>query len=236
MWTTTQIAGRSADVFTPERPRFVLLFLPDIDGITLRDNETWTTLLQQHSLACVVPDGGEGWWLDVIYPPFHETLTPENYLLEELLPWLTATFGERTFALTGVGMGGQGALRMGFRHPEPFKIVAGLNSYVDFQDAYGSSSSLDTIFTSREQARLATPILQIQARCPTHLWFACDPNSAWHRGNDRLASKLTALGENYSADLETSTCGHSWNYYDCMAPRLLRFVAEALEKESRRLM
>lgn len=237
MWTTSPIAGRLAEVYTPAQVRAVVLFLPDIDGQTLRDHDTWATLFAQHGLACVVLDGGESWWLDRVVESFHPTQTAEDYLLEEVLPWVRANIGTQPVALAGIGMGGQGALRISFRHPETFKMVGTLAAALDFHEAYGSGSALDTTFTSKEQARLATTILQIQGwKWPTHLWFTCDPNNIWHRGNDRLASKLTALGVPFTADLETTTCGHSWACYNAVAPRLVRFLAEATAKEAKRLL
>ena len=75
MWESVTIGGRSADVFTPaDRPRFVLAFLADLDGVTLRDNPVWTAQLAANRLACVCPAGAETWWLDRVWPPFD----PEN--------------------------------------------------------------------------------------------------------------------------------------------------------------
>lgn len=238
MWSTLTFAGRTAEVFTPvERVRHVLLFLPDIDGETLRDHPIWTTLLNQYGMACAVLDGGDSWWLDRVHDAFHPDRTPEQYLLDDVLPWIESTFGHCPIALAGLGMGGQGAIRIGVRHPDTFKIVAGINAALDFHDAYGSGSSLDTLFASREQCRLATPILQIQGwRWPSHLWLACEPNSVWLRGNERFASKLTALGVPFTADFTTTACGHSWSYYDTLAPRLLRTLNDAMTLEARRLL
>lgn len=238
MWQRLELVGRAVEVFTPsERPRFVMVFLADIEGTTLRDNDTWTNLLRTHEAACVVPDGGASWWLAKADPAFHSTYAPEEWLLQELLPWIDQRWGTKLVPLVGVGMGGQGVIRMGLRHPQQFSIVASVQAYLDFHEAYGSGSSLDTLFESRELCRLATPVLQIQgAKWPTHLWMSCDPNSAWFRGHERFTSKLTALGVNYTADFESCTCGHTWNYYDFMAPRVLRFVSEAWAKESRRLL
>jgi hypothetical protein len=71
---------------------------------------------------------------------------------------------------------------------------------------------------------------------PPYVWFACDPDSPWLRGNDRLHEKLMALGVPHTVDFDTRVCGHSWTYFDRLAPTVIRFVAEGLDRESRRLV
>jgi hypothetical protein len=44
------------------------------------------------------------------------------------------------------------------------------------------------------------------------------------------------MGVPHTTDFATRGCGHSWAYYDRLAPAVLRFVVEALEKEARRLV
>ncbi len=48
--------------------------------------------------------------------------------------------------------------------------------------------------------------------------------------------KLSALGIMHEHDLETSAGGHSWAYYNHMAPRAVGFLAERLEQERRRVV
>jgi S-formylglutathione hydrolase FrmB len=72
---------------------------------------------------------------------------------------------------------------------------------------------------------------------PPHFFFCIDPDDArWYRGNDRLHEKLSALGIAHTFDLTTRAGGHSWDYFNHMAERAVRFVVEGLEQESRRLL
>ena len=240
MWESIDIGGRSADVFTPaDRPRFVLLFLPHFDRVTLKDNFVWTTLLAATRFACVCPDGGESWWSDRICPSFAHNQSAESYLLDEVLPWSLARFAipNNAIALAGIGSGGQGALRLGFKHPNRFRAVAALEAALDHYELYGRGSALDEMYPSREHCRQDGAGLHIHpANWPPTIWFACDPDSPWQRGNDRLHEKLMALGVPHTIDLTTPACGHSWAYYDRQAPHLMRLVVDGLERESRRLV
>ena len=240
MWETSAIGGRSADVYTPaDRPRFVLVFLPDLDDVTLRDNPAWTGLLAADRLACVCPTGGESWWSARVCPSLDPGRSGEAYLLTDVLPWAVDRFGVRptAVALAGVGAGGQGALRLGFKYPDRFRAVASLGGSIDHYEVYGRGTCLDEMYPSREHVRQDGVMLHVDPHdWPANVYFACDPDSPWLRGNDRLHEKLIALGAPHATDFTTRACGHSWTYYDALAPAVVRFVVEGLEKESRRLV
>ena len=140
--------------------------------------------------------------------------------------------------LQGISMGGQGALRLAFKHPSLFPVVAGIASALDYHDLYGQGMPLDDLYESKEQCRQDTAILHVHpAQYPGHIFFCVDPDDErWFRGNDRLHEKLSALGMPHEADLTTRAGGHSWDYFNHMAERVERFIAAGLEQESRRLL
>jgi S-formylglutathione hydrolase len=86
------------------------------------------------------------------------------------------------------------------------------------------------MYPGREHARQDTAVLHVHPRAwPPHVWFACSPESAWYRGNDRLHEKLGAMGVPHTARLD-----------DPLDPRqlvgpMLEFATAALDRESRRL-
>ena len=71
---------------------------------------------------------------------------------------------------------------------------------------------------------------------PRHIWFCCDPADRWHESAERLRSKLVALGIPHEYDLDTAGGGHSFDYYNRMAPTAIRFIAEQLERERLRVV
>ena len=66
------------------------------------------------------PEGGVRW---------------ESFLMEDLIPHLRATCkvgtGRRSTAITGISMGGYGALKISFAHPEQFAAVAVMNPMME---------------------------------------------------------------------------------------------------------
>jgi S-formylglutathione hydrolase len=241
-WTRLTIAGKEADVFDPPggRPRFGVLFLHGHGLETLADQPAFTDVLARLQLACVCPHGQRSWWADRVCAEFDPAVTPERYLLASVLPLFAQRWDihPRAVGLLGISMGGQGALRLAFKHPELFPVAAAISAALDYHEVYGRGTALDAMYDSKEQCRQDTALMHVPPfRPPPHLFFCIDPDdTAWYRGNDRLHEKLTALGVPHTLDLTTRAGGHSWDYFNHMAERALRFVHARLEQESRRLL
>jgi len=240
IWTTTEIAGRPADVFEPAvKPRLAVLFLHDADEQTLRGRPAFTALFDELGLGCVCPHAGASWWVDRACPGFPPPLTPERYLLDRVVPFLREHWGvePRSLGLLGIGMGGQGALRLAFKHARTFAVVAALAPAIDYHELYGRGTPLDDIYDSKEQCRQDTAALHVPpSDYPPHIFFAVDPDDPWSRGSDRLHEKLTALGIAHESDLTTAAGGHTWTYCDALADRAVRFIHTGLVQQGRRLL
>jgi S-formylglutathione hydrolase len=242
-WERVEIAGKSADAYDPpgkDRPRFGVLFLHGIGLETLRDRPHFTRVLDELGLACLCPHGQRSWWADRICPEFDAGVTPERHLLQQVLPCCDQRWGLKPGAvgLLGISMGGQAVLRLAFKYPDRFPAAAGISSALDYHELYGSGMVLDEMYDSKEQCRQDTALLHIHpSNHPPHLFFCIDPDDElWYRGNDRLVEKLNALGIEHQADLQTRAGGHSWDYFNHMAERSLRFLHAGLVQQSRRLL
>jgi pimeloyl-ACP methyl ester carboxylesterase len=239
-WESTCIAGKTADVFAPARPpRFGMVFLHDLDGITLAEEPVFTRLLTDHNLACVCPHGDQSWWGDRLCPEFDARVSPECYLLKSGLPFFEERWrlAPKAIGLLGIGMGGQGALRLAFKHARLFSTVAAIAPALDYHELYGQGTALDVMYDSKEQCRQDTALLHVPPnKPPAHLYFAIDPDDRWHRGCDRLHEKMNALGVEHSFELTPGGGGHTWEYFDKMAGRAMAFLVRGLDEESRRLL
>jgi S-formylglutathione hydrolase FrmB len=239
MWSEIAVAGKHVEVYEPPgKARFALLFLHPLGLETLRGRPAYTKLFDELNLACVCPHGQRSWWVDRVCPEFDPKLTPERHLLDNIVPLMQQRWNMRGIGVFGISMGGQGALRLAFRHPDRFPACAGIASALDFHEHYGAGLPLDEMYDSKEHARQDTAILHINpTRYPPHIYFCIDPDDQrGARGNDRLHEKLSALGIPHTIDLTTQAGGHSWQYFDHMAEPTVRFLYDALVKESRRLL
>ena len=242
-WTQILIDGIVVDVFEPDNePRAAegsaLLFLHGHGRITLRENAAWTAALARNSLRAVCPHGQRSWWLDRICPEFHRKFTPLGFLRNQLVSFVRERWnsGPPMIGLTGVSMGGQGALQLAYRHAREFPVVAAVAPLVDLQDWYGQGFPLDNMFETAEEARQSGVILQLHPLAwPRHQLLLCDPtDDIALTGVDRLTMKLSSSGIPHETDLETIHGAHTWQYFNAVADRVVDYIADRLGSVERR--
>ena len=244
-WSTITIDGRECAVFAPPDPLpgRALVYLHDLRGESLRDCPPLCAAVEAARLPVIAPQSGRSWWLDRPMPGFDAVFTPERFVVDRLRPEIEARFGARPpgIAVMGIGMGGQGALRLAYRHPAVFPVSAAITPAIDFHRAMREAGEradgelFDTLwetFGDVERARQDTAILHVHPlNWPRHQFFASDPADVhWHDGADRLHSKLVALGIPHTAALEPRA-----DFIATAAAEAVRFVLAALDQESRRL-
>lgn len=241
-WNQVEIGGKPAKIFFPAKrspANFVVLFLHGHGQGTLDANAVYTAHLERLGIACVCPQGKRSWWGNRVCREFDPTVTPAEYLREAVLPWIETHChaAPPAVGLLGVSMGGQGALRLAYRYPQQFPVVAALAPAVDFHIWHGRGLPLDEIYRDAEAARQDTATLLLHPlNWPRHQLIMCDPtDEEWLEGAQRLASKLYSTGIPYESDFETRHGGHSWDYFNHVAPRVMQFLHDSLEQESRRL-
>lgn len=241
-WTTISIDGKQADVFEPDSPKpdRAMIHLHAHGLITLKNNEAYSRELNQHGLRVVCPHGKRSWWLREICDEFDSKITSFDFVRENVVSWIAHNWqvGTPNIALAGNSMGGQGAIQLSYRCGREFPILAAVSPTIDFYTLWGHGIPLDAMFLSPEEARQQSAILHLHPlNWPRHQLIVCDPSDAdWLPSAERLASKLYSSGIPFESDFETSNGGHCWEYFDKMAPRVVEFVANALEQESMRLV
>jgi hypothetical protein len=94
------------------------------------------------------------------------------------------------------------------------------------------------MYPDPEAARQDTAILHVHPlNWPRHQFFCCDPDDyRWWESADRLRMKLYSLGIPHERDLETTGGGHGFDYYNRMAGRAIKFLADKLDEERRRIV
>jgi hypothetical protein len=244
-WSTITVAGHVCELFEPPRPLpgRAVIYLHDVTEQPLQLQPALRDVMEEAGLPTIAPRTGRSWWLDRIMPGFDKELTPERFILERVRAEVAQRFGVQPpgIALIGTGMGGQGALRISYRHPTVFPVSAAIAPAIDFHlamrecDIRDDGEYYDTLWETYgdvERARQDTAILHVHPlNWPRHQWFASDPADIhWHDGAARLQSKLRALGIPHTAVLDPRD-----PLAANLAPDAVRFVVDALSQESRRL-
>lgn len=220
----------------PAEARGVVLYLHDEDGTV---PETLPERLVGLSLGLVAPDGGRTWWSDRLLPEWDGQVTAERWVLERLLPWLESEHGVEPPAvgLLGVGMGGQGALRLAYKHPNTLPVAAAVSPKVDCQNVLEAGDpALRAMYRDGEDARQDSATLHIHPlNWPRNQWFCANPEDyEWFESSDRLKMKLFSLGVMHECDLETAL--PPAEYETVMLERAVDFVSERLERERLRVV
>lgn len=86
-------------------------------------------------LAFVCPDGGfDSWYFD---SPVDPSIRYETFITKELIAYIDARYPTRADrehrAITGLSMGGHGALYLGIRHKDVFGAAGAISGGVDFR-------------------------------------------------------------------------------------------------------
>lgn len=244
VWTEETVGGHPCDVYTPAEPHpwnYTLIYLHGVHLNRLVDKAAFQEQFDKHGLGVVAPMTGQSWWTDRLCPDFDATITAEQHVLQNVLPFVQERFGAETprIGLFGTSMGGQGALRLAYKHPQRFPVVAAISPAIDFHTRFREGDPvLEAMYPNMEAARQETALLYIHPlNWPRLQFFCCDPSDhRWWDSADKLRMKLASLGVPHEVDLETSGGGHGFEYYSRMAERTINFLARGLEMERGRLV
>ena len=249
-WSTISVDGHACELFEPSPRRVAgraIIYLHDLDEGPLQQSTGIRDLFEAAGLPLIAPRAGRSWWLDRIVPAFDRGVTPERFVVDGVRTEIDRRFGVQNpgIAVIGTGMGGQGALRIAYRHPTIFPVAGAIAPSIDFHLAMrdadsredgGLFATLWETYGDVERGRQDTAILHVHPlNWPRHQCFAADPaDLRWHDGAARLHGKLVALGIPHVAWLE-GRGGNGPAFRDAAAGDVLRFVLEALDREALRI-
>ena len=243
-WSPAEVGGHAVHVYEPPEPSehgYTVIYLHGAAQGLLSDHAPFCRELDRHGLRAVAPMTGESWWADRVSPAFDPAITAERHVLDRVVPFVAERFGAEPprIALLGTSMGGQGALRLAFKYPSKFPVVAAISPAIDFYIRWQEGDPvLRAMYADAEAARQDTATLHVHPLSwVRHLWFCCDPtDTQWYESSDRLRMKLGSMGIPFESDLETEAGGHGFTYYNAMAERAIGFIANGLERERLRIV
>jgi len=236
-WSAVEVDGRQVEIYDPgyDDPLGCVLYLHGHGKVGLAENRIFTQLLHDNKLIAVCPDGGQAWWMDDVCPDFDQQVTPMQWLREAIVPFIERKWqiASPRIALLGTSMGGQGALQLAYRYAREFPVVAAISPAVDFHQLHGHGLPLDSMYENLEDARQETVVLNLHPLAwPRHQFLCCDPQDEdWFDGCARLGMKLSSSGIMYQRDFETSAGGHSWDYFNHMAPQAFDHLVTGLTQQ-----
>ena len=137
MWSTIELAGHACEVFEPTQPsehQYVIVYLHGVSGEWLNDKPAFTEQFERFGLRVIGPRTQRSWWSDRICDEFDMQKTAESFVKDDVMCHIQDHWGVTTprVALLGTSMGGQGALRLSYKYPGLFPVVAAISPAIDY--------------------------------------------------------------------------------------------------------
>jgi S-formylglutathione hydrolase FrmB len=172
----------------------------------------------QHSIIIVCPDGGYGSWY--WNSPVDPKSQYETFISEELVKAIDAkykTIKDRTGrAITGLSMGGHGALYLAIRHQDVFGAAGSMSGGVDirpFPNNWDMARQLGTYAEQPERWEKNTVINMLNLLTPNSLAIIidCGTDDFFYKVNENLHQQL--LYRNIPHDYISRPGAHTWPYW-----------------------
>ena len=201
----------------------------------IKKGKGFETLADERRMIIVCPDGGvSSWYFD---SPVDESCRYETYIVRELVPWIDKNY--RTISspkgrgITGLSMGGHGALYLAFRNQDVFGAAGSMSGGVDirpFPNNWSLIERLGTYAQHPENWEKNTVINMLHLLTPGSLALIIDCGSGdfFYKVNRQLHEKLS--DRNIPHDFISRPGAHDWNYWKNAVKYQLLFMSEFFNK------
>lgn len=189
----------------------------------------------KYQIIIVCPDGGYSSWY--FNSPIDSTMKYETYIGQELPEYIDNHFPSiktrNARAITGLSMGGHGALFLAFRHSEIFGACGSMSGGVNL---YGSANKFDiakrigdTINYANNWKELSiTGVINHYPKDSVHIIIDCGYDDIFYKDNHLLHDKMVAL--KIPHDYIERPGKHDWAYWRNALPYQLLFFSMYFDK------
>lgn len=197
-------------------------------------NWTERTKIVEHAagkqLIIVMPDGANSWYVDRANQASDAW---ESYLTKDLIAEVDTTFrtknARESRMIAGLSMGGYGALKAAFKHPELYALAASFSGAFDItrpNDTFRGESKPDVMQVFGpigSDTRKANDVYTLAAASTPsslpYLWIACGTSDPWLEPNREIARALKSRSAAY--EFHERPGGHDWMFWDWAITSLL---------------
>lgn len=177
-----------------------------------------TKLADQFQIMVVCPDGAaDSWYWD---SPQDPTYRYETYVAKELVNWIDARYktikGKHGRAISGLSMGGHGALYLAMKHPETFGAAGSTAGGVDirsFPNNWRIANHLGAYaeYPDRWSQHTVMGLLHLLKPGELSLIIDCGIEDFFYKVNEELHAQL--LYRNIPHTYITGPGKHEWPYW-----------------------
>lgn len=183
----------------------------------------------QYKCIIVCPDGGFSSWYWDSY--LDSNFRYETYISKELVNWIDSQYktikNKNGRAITGLSMGGHGALYLAFKHADVFGAAGSMSGGVDirpFPINWDMAKRLGAYAENPERWEKNTVINLLHLLTPGKLALIidCGTDDFFFRVNEELHQQL--LLRNIPHDYITRPGSHNWEYWKNAIEYQLLFI------------
>lgn len=231
------VLPRGYGLITSRRSHYPVLYL--LHGWS-GHHDSWfknTSLVQyaqDYQLIIVTPEGDNGWYTDSASVPSDKY---ETYFLQEIIADVDSRY--RTIAerrgrsVAGYSMGGFGALKFAFKHPELFTLAASMSGALDATKRTDDASLVQTFGEPNSPVREANDLQQLLRKFPSdrqaslpYLYLDCGTGDPWLGSNRDFANLLWE--RKMVHEYRQVPGGHTWDYWDRQVREVLQVAADRM--------
>ncbi|MGZ3952449.1 MAG: alpha/beta hydrolase [Flavisolibacter sp.] len=170
-----------------------------------------------YQVIIVCPDGNNSWYWD---SPVDSNFKYETYVSKELVSWIDSKYktirNKKGRAITGLSMGGHGALYLALRHQDVFGAAGSMSGGVDirpFPNNWDMALRLGKYADHPQNWEQYTVINMLNLLQPNSLALIidCGTEDFFFKVNENLHEQL--LYRNIPHDYITRPGAHNWNYW-----------------------
>jgi S-formylglutathione hydrolase FrmB len=175
-------------------------------------------LADTYHVLIVCPDGGSaGWYFD---SPTNKNSQYETYVADELVKYIDqhyATLTSKKYrAITGLSMGGHGALFLAFRHQGVFGAAGSMSGGVDirqFPDKFGIEQVLGPYseYPQRWEQNSVVNMLYLLKPNSVAITIDCGYDDMMYASNEKLHQEL--MERKIPHDYTVRPGEHTWEYW-----------------------
>jgi S-formylglutathione hydrolase FrmB len=176
------------------------------------------TLATEHQMILVCPDGGfSSWYFD---SPIDSTYQYESYITKDLLTYVDAhysTIADRSArAITGLSMGGHGALYLAIRNKNLFAHAGSMSGGVDLRFStkkYDIAKRIGSVETNPQEwdNRSVVNMVGDLKNKELDMIIDCGVDDFFYQINAALHRRLMSLGIDH--DYTERPGAHNWEYW-----------------------
>jgi len=195
-------------------------------------------LADQYGIIIVCPDGQDSWYFD---SPVDPKMQFETYVSKELVEYIDSHYRSHANrymrAITGLSMGGHGALFLAFRHPDVFWSCGSMSGNMDItqfpdswhiKDRLGNKADNEQRWHDHAVCNLVDQVKACTLKPAQNIIIDDGLNDIFIKNNIAMHDLLVEKGIDH--DFTVRPGRHSWDYWVNSLDYHMMFFSKAFER------